>query len=200
MTSPTSTCWLVYEQALPLRNPPACPATVERSFLMGPKRILACGDRTSGVSRSSAPLNRPSRPNVRPPLGCALVAMLGNLRGDVGRAGLHWTVEVAPGRETPSHPTASGGKLSLPRPIENAAANVAGPARGFRGGNAFWYTSRRSRVGAEIGTDKNILPSNSEPSPVLCVAGEACAGCLRGSISSHLSATKPSASPTIPRS
>ncbi|MGA2582662.1 MAG: hypothetical protein ABSG31_05245 [Tepidisphaeraceae bacterium] len=73
--------------------------------------------------------------------------------GQVGQAGLHWTVEVALGRETPSHPAAAGGTLSLPRPIESADATVAGPASWPRGGSRLTYSSKSTLVGGEIVTD-----------------------------------------------
>jgi len=38
-------------------------------------------------------------------------------------------------------------------PIENAAANVAGPANGFRGGSRLTHSSRRTLIGAGIVTD-----------------------------------------------
>jgi hypothetical protein len=86
--------------------------------------------------------------------------------GQVGQAGLHWTVEVALERETPSHPAAAGGKLPLPRAIENAAATVIGPASEFRGGNALSYTSQRLLIGTETVTDRNIFPPGSKLSAV----------------------------------
>jgi hypothetical protein len=39
------------------------------------------------------------------------------------------------------------------RPIENAAANVAGPASGPRGGNHLTHSSQGTLVGAGIVTD-----------------------------------------------
>jgi hypothetical protein len=163
---PTKNCWLEYEKALPPRIPLACPLTFKRSFSMGRNEALACGDWCSGVSRSSATLNRPSRPKSDlPPEEQRQHPW--KSPGQVGRAGLHWTVEVAPERETPSHPAATGGKLSPPRPIENAAAKVTGQANGFRSGEACPYSSQSTFVGAFIVTDKNILPPNSELSPVL---------------------------------
>ena len=62
ISTPTGDRRLVYQSASPLRNPLAGPATVGRPFSMGRSEVLACGDRCSGVSRSGATLNRPSRP------------------------------------------------------------------------------------------------------------------------------------------
>jgi hypothetical protein len=74
--------------------------------------------------------------------------------GQVGQAGLHWTVEGALERETPLHPAAAGGKLPPLHSIENATANVAGSADGLRGGSSLTYSSQSTLVGAGTVTDK----------------------------------------------
>jgi hypothetical protein len=56
-----------------------------------------------------------------------------------------------------SIPTA-GGKLFLR--LENAPSNVAGPARDFRSGSEYPYSSRRSHVGNETVTDIHLSLKN----------------------------------------
>jgi hypothetical protein len=56
---------------------------------------------------------------------------------------------------------AAGGKLSLLRPIENAAANVIGKARGSRGGSSLTYSSKGTLVGAGFVTDPICLSKAS---------------------------------------
>jgi len=66
------------------------------------------------------------------------------------------TVEVEHVLETPSHPAAVGGELSLRR--QEARTNVAGPASRLRSANAPTYSSPRTIVGAETATDMILLP------------------------------------------
>jgi len=63
------------------------------------------------------------------------------------------TYKVALGRETHSHLATAGGILTLLRPIENAAANFAGPASGLRGGTPLTHSSQSTLVGTGIVTD-----------------------------------------------
>jgi len=124
---------------------------------MGRNGTLACGDRCSGVSATGRPSTVRHAPmsDLRRKSGSIVPC---KSPGQVGQAGLHWTVEVEHVLETPSHPAAEGGILALLRPIENAAANVAGQADRLGSGGSCPHTSQRILVGAETDADKNVLP------------------------------------------
>jgi hypothetical protein len=89
-------------------------------------------------------------------------------------------LRVARERETPLHQSPQAGAQL--RRIEQDRSTVAGQADGFLIGDGLSYASRPLLVGAEIVTDKSVLQSNSNLSPVLWIAGQACAWCVRGSI------------------
>jgi hypothetical protein len=65
------------------------------------------------------------------------------------------------GLVTPSHPAAAGGKLFLH--LENAASNVAGPARHLRGGGACPYSSQRLNLGNQAVTEYQSSPESTPP-------------------------------------
>jgi hypothetical protein len=104
--------------------------------------------------------------------------------GQVGQAGLHWTVEVAIERETPSHLAAAGGILALLCPIENAAANVTGQSSWLRCGGVFLYSSQRPLVGVGVATDTIRLsrgPLGIEPQlKPFCQENKKCKGINEG--------------------
>jgi len=85
-------------------------------------------------------------------------------RQEVGRAGLYWTVEVEHVLETLQHRAAEGAILSPHRPIENATANIAGPANGPRGGSPLAHSSQGTFAGMGTVTDTITLPNL--PSPI----------------------------------
>jgi hypothetical protein len=149
VSAPTNSRRLECESAPPPRAPLACLATVERSFSMRAKKVLACGDGCSGVSHSGA------TSTVRhAPMSDLRFRIRICRRGRTRGAALDgW------GRACARNSLASRRRrretLSLRR--QDAHANVAGPASGVRSAGAESYWSQRLLVGTETVIDKNLL-------------------------------------------